>query len=177
MFYDKQKAIFLDRDGIINQDVGYVYKVEEFKFVDKIFDACRHFDSLGFKLVIITNQSGIFREYYTQDDFLMLNDWMLKQFKNHGINILDIFFCPHGPDSNCLCRKPLPGMLLKALKKYNFEIKNSWLIGDKETDIQAANAAGITNTILLKNGHGLNAINTNAKYIIKSIEDTIEIIK
>ena len=87
----KQKAIFLDRDGIINQEVGYLYKIEEFKFIDFIFDACKHFNSLRYKLIIITNQSGIARGYYSKNDFLLLNKWMLEQFNNQGINILDVF--------------------------------------------------------------------------------------
>ena len=102
---------------------------------------------------------------------------MLKQFENQGIKILDVFFCPHGPESTCNCRKPNPGMLLEAKEKHKIDMKNSWMIGDKEADVGAANAAGIENTILVKTGHDIDEANSNAKFILKSMQNTIRIIK
>ena len=102
---------------------------------------------------------------------------MLKQFENQGIKILDVFFCPHGPESTCNCRKPKPGMLLEAKEKHKIDMKNSWMIGDKEADVGAANAAGIKNTILVKTGHDIDETNSNAKFILKSMQNTIRIIK
>ena len=102
---------------------------------------------------------------------------MLKQFENQGIKILDVFFCPHGPESTCNCRKPKPGMLLEAKEKHKIDMKNSWMIGDKEADVGAANAAGIKNTILVKTGHDIDETNSNAKFILKSIKNTLDIIK
>ena len=142
-------AIFLDRDGIINEDINYLYKIDEFEFIDGIFDSCLFLINLGYKIIIITNQSGIARGYFTEKDFQKLNQWMLNQFKEKNIKILDVFHCPHGPDSSCFCRKPKPGMLLEAKSKYKIDMKKSWMIGDNETDILAANSAGIGNTILL----------------------------
>ena len=170
------KAIFLDRDGVINKEVGYLHKIKDFEFIDGVFEACLYFQSLGYQLVIVTNQSGIGRGYYDEDTFHIVNNWMLSQFKNQGVSILDVFFCPHGPESNCNCRKPKPGMFNQANDKYGIDIKNSWMIGDKEADIKAANTAGIQNTILVKSGHEIDENNSNAKFILGSIERAKEVI-
>ncbi len=170
------KAIFLDRDGVINKEKNYLYKKEDFEFIDGVFDACKYFQKLGYQLIIITNQSGIARGYYQEEDFQKLTQWMLRKFTNQGLRILDVFFCPHGPESTCNCRKPKPGMLLEARGKYNIDMKNSWMIGDKEADVRAANAAGIENTILVKTGHDIDEANSDAKFILKSMHDTIQII-
>jgi len=164
------KVIFLDRDGVINKEVGYLHKIEDFQFIDGVFDACLHFQSLGFKLIIVTNQSGIGRGYYDESEFQLVNNWMLQQFNNQGIKILDVFFCPHGPESGCDCRKPKPGMLTQASKKHNINMEDSWMIGDKESDIQAANAAGIQNTILVKSGHVIDEDSSNASFVLDSIK-------
>ncbi len=177
MSNNRQKAVFLDRDGVINKEVGYLHKSKDFKFIDGVFEACQYFQTLGYKLIVITNQSGISRGYYQEADFHSLTKWMLVQFEKQGINILDVFFCPHGPDSNCECRKPQPGMLLSARGKFNIDMKNSWMIGDKEADISAANSAGINNTVLVKSGHNIDESNSQAKYILKSIKDSIQIIQ
>ena len=171
------KTIFLDRDGVINKEVNYLHKVDDFEFIGGIFDACLHFQSLSYKIIIITNQSGISRGYYTESDYQKLTQWMLKQFKYKNINILDIIHCPHGPDSNCDCRKPEPGMFLKAKAKHNTDMERSWMIGDKERDIIAANSAGIDNTILVRSGHRIDESNSNAKIILDSILLTKKIIK
>jgi len=171
-----KKVIFLDRDGVINKEVGYLHKIEDFEFIGGVFDACLYFQSLGYQIIIVTNQSGIERNYYNESDFHVVNDWMLKQFKNQGVDILDVFFCPHGPESNCDCRKPKPGMFNHANDKHGIDIKNSWMIGDKEADIQAANTAGIENTILVKSGHAINEKNSKAKFVLNSIEQAKEVI-
>jgi len=173
----KRKAVFIDRDGVINKEVGYLHKIEDFEFIDGVFDACKHFQTLGYQLIIITNQSGIARGYYPEEDFHTVTKWMIRQFHNQDINILDVFFCPHGPDSTCECRKPRPGMLLEAQNKHNIDMSNSWMIGDKEADVGAANAAWVDNTILVKSGHSIDEANSKAKFILKSIKDSIQIIK
>ena len=89
------KTIFIDRDGVINKEINYLHKIEDFEFIDGIFDACLHFQSLGYKIIIITNQSGISRGYYTESDYQKVTQWMLNQFKYKNIKILDIFHCPH----------------------------------------------------------------------------------
>jgi D-glycero-D-manno-heptose 1,7-bisphosphate phosphatase len=170
------KVIFLDRDGVINHEVGYLHKSKDFKFIDGVFEACKNFQLLGYKLIIVTNQSGIARGYYQEADFHTLTKWMLEKFDNQDIDISDVFFCPHAPKSNCKCRKPQPGMFLEARDKYGINMEDSWLIGDKEVDIEAANAAGVNNTILVKSGHDIDEVNTKAKFILESIKESTQII-
>ena len=171
------KTIFLDRDGVINKEVGYLFKISDFEFIEGVFDACLYFHHLGYKIIIISNQSGIARGYYNKNDYLKLTEWMLSQFNNNGIKILDTFYCPHGPEENCECRKPKPGMFIEAKDKYNIRMKDSWMIGDKETDIKAANLAGITNTILVRSGHLVDKSNSKSKFTIDSIKQSNEVIK
>ena len=101
---------------------------------------------------------------------------MLSQFAKNNINILDIYYCPHGPNSSCECRKPKPGMFLNAKTKHNIDMKDSWMIGDKEVDVTAANASGIKSTILVKSGHRIDESNSNASFILDSIEQSKQII-
>ena len=170
------KTIFLDRDGVINEEVNYLYKKNDFKFIDGVFDACKYFVDIGYEIIIVTNQSGIIRGYYSENDYLLLTEWMIEKFQNYGIKILDVFYCPHDSSSNCECRKPKPGMFLEAKIKYNIDMENSWLIGDKEVDISAAINANITNSILVRSGHKLDEKSSKAKYIINSINDLREVI-
>lgn len=171
------KTIFLDRDGVINKEVNYLHKIKYFEFIDGIFEACSYFKLLGYKIIIITNQSGIARGYFNENDYHNLTDWMLEQFKSKDIEILDIFYCPHGPESNCECRKPKPGMFIAAKNKHNINIKDSWMIGDSERDITAASLAGITNTILIRSGHKIDEKNSIAKYHLNSINGIRKLVK
>ena len=172
-----KKAIFLDRDGVINKEVGYLHKIEDFEFINGVFESCRYFQSIGYEIIIITNQSGISRGFYTRRDFEKVNKWMLGQFSHEGVNILDVYFCPHGPEDKCNCRKPKPGMFLDAKEEHHIDMKKSWMIGDKEADIQAAHRAGITNTILVKSGHKIDEISSKSKYILDSITDSRNLVK
>ena len=171
-----KKIIFLDRDGVINKEVNYLHKIDDFEFIDGTFDACEYFHKLGYEIIIISNQSGINRGFYSLNDYMILTKWMLNQFAYNKISILDSFFCPHGPESSCKCRKPKPGMLLDAQIKHNIDMTKSWMIGDKEDDIIAANAAGINNTILVESGHKNNNENSNAKFFLHSISESHKII-
>jgi len=170
------KTIFLDRDGVINKEVNYLHKIDDFEFIDGIFNTCLYFLNLDYKIIIITNQSGIARGYYSESDYHFLTEWMLSQFAKNNINILDIFHCPHSPNSSCKCRKPMPGMFLNAKIKHNIDMKNSWMIGDKEVDVTAANASGINSTILVRSGHKIDESNSNASFILDSIEQSKQII-
>ena len=156
-----KKALFLDRDGIINVDHGYVYQKENFEFVDGIFDVCLDAQQKGYMLIVITNQSGIGRGKYTAEQFKQLTNWMTEQFKARHIVINDVYFCPHHPQKaigeylkECDCRKPAPGLILKAAEKYQIMLSESVFIGDKVSDMKAAIAAGIENRFLLASEYG-----------------------
>ena len=166
------KTIFLDRDGVINKDKNYVYKIDDFEFIDGIFDTCLHFLSLGYQIIIVTNQSGIQRGYFDEKQYQDLTNWMLAQFNKNHIKILDIFHCPHGPKSSCNCRKPKPGMLVNAQKKYCIDMRNSWMIGDTERDISAAKLSGIRNTILFQADKKKLLNHSEAKFKVNLLEQT-----
>lgn len=169
------KTVFLDRDGVINVDKNYLYKIIDFEFIAGIFEACLYFKKLGYEIVIVTNQSGIARGFYSQDEYEELTNWMLLQFRKKDIDILDVFHCPHIQEINCNCRKPKPGMFIKAKNKHKIDMDKSWIIGDKERDISAAHMAGITKSILMNYDNKENSV-TKAKFIANSILDTMKII-
>lgn len=153
------KVAFLDRDGVINKDVNYLYKIEDFVYVPKAIIGMKKLQLLGYKLIIITNQAGIARGYYNENDYNILTDWMKNDLKNKGVCLLDVFHCPHHPDGvvkslsiSCNCRKPGIGMLQKASLKYSFDITSSILIGDKISDINAGLSYGIRNNFLVTTG-------------------------
>jgi len=147
------KAAFLDRDGVINIDYGYVGSIDKFKFKEGIFKLLKFLEEREYKLFIVTNQSGIARGFYSKDDFHSLMDYMRNELKKRDIEIIDYEFCPHHPNitGECECRKPKPGMILDLAKKYNIDLKNSIMIGDSLSDIKAAKNAGIKKTYLVKN--------------------------
>ncbi len=137
------KALFLDRDGVINVDVGYAHLPEQITFMTGIFDVCRAAHSQGYKIIVITNQSGIGRGYYSEEQFHALMVWMSAQFEKELCPITAYYYCPHTPDDGCECRKPKAGMILQAAKDYALNVSLSMLIGDKKSDIEAGKAAGV----------------------------------
>ena len=172
-----QKALFLDRDGVINEEKNYVHRVEDFEFMDGIFELLAHAQSLNYLLIVITNQAGIARGYYTERDFHKLNDWMVDQFKEKGVHINQVYFCPfhptHGLDEykkESEFRKPGPGMILQAQKELNVNLPQSVLIGDKESDIEAGLKAGVGKTILLKSDR-YKAENTKASLKVNTLKE------
>ncbi len=167
-----QKALFLDRDGIINIDHGYVSKIEDFQFTEGIFNLFKLFLDKGFIFFIVTNQSGIGRGYYSEEDFLKLTSWMIEEFKKRNIHIVSVEYCSHAPEENCYCRKPQIGMIENILSKYNIDLDNSWLIGDKQSDIDLAHNAMIANTIAI----GEREIK-NATYDFKTILECKEFLE
>jgi D-glycero-D-manno-heptose 1,7-bisphosphate phosphatase len=140
-----KKALFLDRDGVINVDKHHTYLKEEFEFSDGIFDLCREYSDSGYIIIVVTNQAGIAKGIYSEEDFNELTDWMVSQFLVNGVMISKVYYCPHHPDITgpCDCRKPNPGMLLRAIKEFDLDITECVLIGDKENDLEAGRNAGI----------------------------------
>jgi D-glycero-D-manno-heptose 1,7-bisphosphate phosphatase len=143
-------AVFLDRDGVINHDYGYVHKRQDFDFIDGIFDVARRAYEQKYKLVIITNQAGIARGYYTEEQFHQLTDWMCQQFLAAGAPIDCVYFSPYHPTAGLgrylkddVSRKPHPGMILQSKKELSLDLSRSVLIGDKASDIKAGTAAGV----------------------------------
>lgn len=173
MIDNKQKALFLDRDGVINIDHGYIFKHTEFEFKSGIFELCAHAQSLGYVIIVITNQSGIARGYYSEDDFLMLTQWMTEKFKDKNITLTDTYFCPHHPTLEhegspldkyrkmCDCRKPKPGMILSAMKEHQINLTESIFIGDKLSDMEAAKSSGILNRFLISSDYVKTVLSKN----------------
>jgi len=170
------KALFLDRDGVINQDNAYVHKKEDFHFLDGIFELTKEAKNKNYLVIIVTNQAGIGRGLYSEEDFMSLMDWVKKKFVENNAVIDDIYFCPyhasHGKGSykkDSYMRKPNPGMIYNAAKKYNINLKESIMIGDNISDVEAGHNAGVGINILL------NEIETyeNAKKI-KNLKEAIK---
>ena len=141
------RALFLDRDGVINKEINYLYRKEDFIFIEGIFEICEFYQKRGFVLIVVTNQAGIAKGYYSEDDYFKLTEWMIAEFAKKGIAIDNVYHCPHFPEitGDCSCRKPNPGMLLQAQAAFNIDLPNSILIGDKQSDFEAAINSGISN--------------------------------
>lgn len=146
----KAKAVFLDRDGVLNVDVDYLYKIDDFQWVDEAPEALVYLVKQGYHLFVVTNQSGIARGYYTVDDMQKLHAHMQQELQKYGAQIERFYYCPHHKEGKiaeyaieCDCRKPKPGMLLQAMAEYAIDKEQSFLIGDSKRDIEAAQAAGI----------------------------------
>lgn len=146
-----KKAVFLDRDGVLDIDKGYIYRPDQVEWVQGAREAVALLHSLGYAIYVVTNQSGIARGYYTQKDMEALHAYMAKEMEKAGGQIDGFYFCPHHPTKGvirsltieCNCRKPKPGMILQAMADHDLSREGSFLIGDNESDVQAALAAGI----------------------------------
>jgi D-glycero-D-manno-heptose 1,7-bisphosphate phosphatase len=156
-------AAFLDRDGVINVDHGYTYRIDDFEFVEGTLAAAARLHAMGYSLVVVTNQSGIGRGLYTVADFEALTDWMRAQFAAAGAPLAGVYWCPHHPTDavgsyrcECRCRKPAPGMLLDAMRDLDLDPARCVMFGDKRSDLKAAAAAGVRERVLL----GLNGAAT-----------------
>lgn len=140
------KALFLDRDGTINVDYGYVHEWSKFKFVKGVVDFCRRAQDCGYSIFVVTNQSGIARGMFTECEYQSLTRRMKREFVKRGVKITAVYHCPslEGPD-----RKPAPGLFLKAQRRYGIDMKNSIAVGDKPRDVEAGKAAGVGRNVLL----------------------------
>jgi D-glycero-D-manno-heptose 1,7-bisphosphate phosphatase len=183
---DKIKVAFLDRDGVINKEVNYLYKIDDFEYTEGCIEGLKKIKALGYEIIIVTNQAGIARGYYTEADYQKLTDWYLADLKQHGIDILDVFYCPHHPNGkverytkSCGCRKPNSGMFFAAMQKYNIDLDKSFMVGDKLSDIEAAINATfkIENMFLVTTGHPIDIKKINKCQISKNIYSVATYIK
>ena len=173
-----QKALFLDRDGVINVDHGYVHKVKDFQFIEGIFEFCRLAAYKGYLLFVITNQAGIGRGYYTEFDFDFLTNWMCKKFLADNVRISKVYYSPFHPvfglgryKKDDESRKPNPGMILQAADEFNLDLKESVLIGDKNTDIQAGQNAGVQTNILYTGHNGAKPDQELACHFVSTLNE------
>jgi D-glycero-D-manno-heptose 1,7-bisphosphate phosphatase len=156
---EKKKAVFLDRDGVINRDrKEYTYRKEDFIFNEGIFEALACLQQKNFLLIVITNQAGIEKGLYTHEQVNLVHEFMLEQFSQRGISITEIYYCPHfGEISNCLCRKPGSLLIEKSLARFDIDPARSFFIGDRKRDMEAAGRAGVKG-ILIDENQNLNSI-------------------
>ena len=150
---NENKAIFLDRDGTLSKDFGYVHKIEDFELLPGVIEGLDLLQD-EFIFIIITNQSGIGRGYYTVDDFQAFNNLLITTLAKEGIEIKKTYFCPHLKDENCNCRKPKTKHINQAASEFNIDLKTSWMIGDHPSDVLLGNNSGC-NTVFLLTGHGM----------------------
>lgn len=154
------RVVFLDRDGTINVEKKYLYKPEDFEFIEGTQEAIRLLNEAGYKVVVITNQAGVARGYYTEEDVDRLHRYINKRLAESGAHIDAFYYCPHHPENGigkyqiaCDCRKPKIGMFLQAEKLFDIDKGNSWMIGDKLIDIEAGKNYGVR-TVLVRTGYG-----------------------
>ena len=180
-----KKAIFLDRDGTINVEKDYIYKSEDLVFEEGTIEALKTFKNLGYILIVVSNQSGIARGYFTEKDLNIFNNNMNEILKKNGVEITEFYCCPHHPDGIgeykkvCECRKPNNKMIEDAIKKYNIAREKSYMIGDKTSDIGAGLKSNLK-TVLVKTGYGLKdmeKIDKNETLVCENLKDFSEILK
>ena len=156
----KQKAIFLDRDGVINRDVmNYTWQIHEFSFLEGVFEACREFQRRGYVLIVVTNQGGIAKGLYTHEHVEALHSYMLAQFEKEGVAIKEVYYCPHyDTTGKCLCRKPGSLLVEKAVARFGIDPAQSWFIGDRDRDIKAGEGAGVKGILVEVNSDLRNVL-------------------
>lgn len=155
------KAVFLDRDGVINRERGYTFKIEDFEILPDVIDVLRELQLRGYLLIIVSNQSGVAKNLYTQKNVEEIHKHLLNEFKKNNINIAEIYYCIHHPDTTkCICRKPDSLFIEKSLARFNINPAKSYFIGDKERDIQAGTKAGVKSFLIQANTSLVPLLNT-----------------
>jgi len=146
----KNKAVFLDRDGVLNHEMGdYIRRIEDFEVLDN-FAALKELQDRGYLLIVATNQGGLAKGWYSEDELAKMHQKLIDDYSAHGVRFTDFFYCPHHPDftGDCDCRKPKPGLLVKGIEKYNIDPARSYFIGDRERDVVAGTAAGVKGILI-----------------------------
>ncbi len=163
------RALFLDRDGVVNEEVGYLHRAEEVRFVDGIFPLCRTATRLGYRLIVVTNQAGIARGYYSEADFHALMEFMRDQLRTEGVELDAVYYCPFHPEHGIgeykrehEDRKPGTGMLLRGAREFGVELRESVMVGDRCSDVAAANAAELRQVFLIS---GTEAVECSGNYL------------
>jgi D-glycero-D-manno-heptose 1,7-bisphosphate phosphatase len=172
----KGRALFLDRDGVVNEEVGYLHRVEEVRFVDGIFSLCRTAAVLRYRLIVVTNQAGIARGYYSEPDFEALMEFMRGKLRVEGVELDAVYYCPFHPEHGVgkyrrehEDRKPGTGMLRRGAREFGVELSESILVGDRCSDVGAANAAGLRQAFLIS---GTEATGCGGEYLpVKSLAE------
>jgi D-glycero-D-manno-heptose 1,7-bisphosphate phosphatase len=181
----KRKAVFLDRDGTINIDRGFIHRAEEFDFVEGAERLIRTLNDAGFLVVVVTNQSGVARGFYSEDDVMKLHAFIEDELQKAGAHIDRFYFCPHHPEApllqyktDCACRKPKPGMVLRALDDLGIDPKKSYMVGDSARDICAGKRAGLTSIRISGDADPLDTTSCEEKpdLVVKSLEEAVSYI-
>lgn len=177
------KAVFLDRDGIINYDKNYLYKVEDFEFIPGVINGLKTLQEAGFLLIIITNQSGVARGYFDEKQLNILHEYMLNELKKQNVYISDILYCPHHPEALikkykkiCNCRKPKTGLFYEAINKWNIDIDNSFAIGDNVRDCSICNTSECHGFIVNTSIEQSMQLTENGITVVNSFNDAVNII-
>jgi D-glycero-D-manno-heptose 1,7-bisphosphate phosphatase len=177
------RAAFLDRDGVINVDRDYVHRIMDFEFLPGVLAACRRIVAADYRLVVITNQAGIARGYYGLAEFEQLNNWMARRFAEAGAPLTAVYYCPHHPDGTvdayrkvCDCRKPSPGLIIQATRDHDICLRQSFLVGDKPSDIEAGRRAGVARCFLLGTTGGPAAETACADAVVANLNEVADLV-
>lgn len=183
---NQRVALFLDRDGVVNVDKGYVHRPEDCEFLPGIFELVRRANVMGYEVFIVTNQAGIARGYYGARQFEAFSNWMLERFEAHDARITRIYHCPHHPTHGfgdlrraCACRKPAPGMIFQARDDYGIDLAGSAMVGDNLSDMEAAAAAGVGSRWLLSRvvplpehrSPGFTVVNDHSEIVLAGVSN------
>jgi D-glycero-D-manno-heptose 1,7-bisphosphate phosphatase len=167
-----RKAVFIDRDGTLMLDTGYCHEPEKVRLIEGAAEGLRLLHDAGFFLVIVTNQSGLARGYFSEKELVAVNLRLRDELRAHGADFGAVFYCPHHPDDGCDCRKPRPGLILRAALEYSLELESSFTVGDQESDILAGKSAG-TRTVMISD---VGVSQSSADFIAKDLVEAAGII-
>jgi D-glycero-D-manno-heptose 1,7-bisphosphate phosphatase len=174
-----RQAVFLDRDGTINEEKDYLWRIEDFAFIPGAPEAIRRLRDAGFLVIVVTNQSGVARGYFSRKDVDRLHQHIQRELAKIGTAIDAFYLCPHHPEKgqgefkvDCACRKGRPGMLLQAAAEHGIDLAASWMIGDKRADLEAGRAAG-SRSLLVRTGHGEKELATGAGALAEAVVDDL----